>query len=317
MKQFLKILSIFTLVLWISAIALDLFITNGLRHFDTRRLSTWNDIYDGNVDGDVIALGSSRFWCGVSTYILDSMLNCNSYNLGFDGHPIDYQIIRYNTYRRFNGKPKVLLLNADFLSTLGNSADGAYEREQFFPYITDDSLITVVAEQKQITLFDRYLPLYRYIGYRKWIDFGWGYYFGKKDLIEGGMHKGYLGETYEWSRGSLDADTIFSASTDIIAAKMMDQFIGQLIADTIKVILIKSPVYLPLRDKFYNIEFSDSVYDSFSQKYDIPILDFYFDDLCSDSTNFHNPSHLNKKGGEIFTTHLCETILEQHLYPCN
>lgn len=315
MKKFLKIVSLFIFVLVVCSITLDALITNGLRHFDTRRLSTWNDIYDGKVDGDLIALGSSRFWGGVSTYILDSMLNCNSYNLGFDGHPIDYQIIRYNTYRRFNAKPKYLLLNADFLSTLGNTSEAGYEREQFFPFIWDDSLINVVAEQKKITLFDRYIPLYRYFGYRKWIDFGWGYYFGKKDPIEGGMHKGYLGEQYSWERRSLDMDTMFEASTDTVAAYMMDSFINRLTKDSIKVILIKSPVYLPLRDKFYHIEFSDSVYNSFARKYDIPILDFYFEELCSDSTNFHNPSHLNKKGAEIFTTRLCETILEQHLYP--
>lgn len=315
MKKFFKLVSIFTIILWLCAIALDKYITHGLRHFDTRRLSTWNDIYDGKVDGDLIALGSSRFWGGISTSILDSMLNCNSYNLGFDGHAIAYQIIRYNTYRRFNSKPKVLLLNADFLSTLGNSSEGPYEREQFFPYITDDSLINVVAQQKQITIFDRYLPLYRYFGYRKWIDFGWGYYFGKKDPIEGGMHKGYKGNEYAWSRGSLDKDTLYSASTDTSAVRLMDNFIDCLIKDSIKVILIKSPVYVPLRDKFYNIEFSDSIYDSFSQRYNIPLLDFYFEELCFDSTNFCNPSHLNKKGSEVFTRRLCETILEQNLYP--
>lgn len=315
MKKFLQILGIFTIVLWVCAFALDAFITHGLRKFDSRIISTWNDIYDGKVDGDLIALGSSRFWCGVSTYILDSALNCNSYNLGLDGHPIDMQIVRYNTYRRFNGKPKFLLLNADFLSTLGNSAQGAYEREQFFPFFADDSLISVVAERKRYTFFDRYLPLYRYIGYRKMIDWGWGYYFGRKDPIEGGMHKGYLGEAYGWSRGSLDADTLFSASTDKVAAKQMDDFVGQLTDDSIKVILIKSPVYLPLRDKFYNIEFSDSVYEAIGRKYNIPVLDFYFEELCSDSTNFHNPSHLNKKGSEVFTRRLCETIIEQQLYP--
>lgn len=315
MKKFLKIFGIFIFVLWVCALTLDVIITNGLRHFDTRRLSTWNDIYDGKVDGDIIALGSSRIWSGVNTYVLDSMLKCNSYNIGLDGHPIDLQIVRYNTYRRFNGKPKILLLNADFLSTLGNTSEEGYEREQFFPYIWDDSLINVVKERKKITILDRYVPLYRYIGYRKWIDFGWGYYFGRKDLVEGGMHKGHLGVTYGWSRGSLDTDTIFSASTDATAAQMMDKFIQDLTADSVLVILMKTPVYLPLRDKFCNIEFSDSVYDSFAQKYNIPVLDFYFEELCSDSTNFYNPSHMNKKGSEVFTRRLCETIIEQQLYP--
>ena len=315
MKRFLKIISAFAIILYVCAFCLDAFITNGLRHFDTRRLSTWNDIYAGRIDADIVAIGSSRVWCGVSTYILDSMLNCNSYNLGVDGHPIDMQIVRYNTYRRFNPKPKCVLLNTDFMSTLSCSSHDGYEREQFFPYITDDSLINVVKKQKRITLFDCYLPLYRYIGYRQWIDFGIGYYFGKKDPIEGGMHKGYKGNQYDWNRASLDAGKMFEASTDTFSVRLLDEFIGQLTADSINVILMKTPVYLPLRNKFYHIEFSDSVYDSISKKYNIALLDFYFDDLCSDSTYFYNPSHLNKIGAEVFTEKLCRTIIEKQLYP--
>lgn len=315
MNRFLKRIGLFLIVAWVGAFCLDVFITHGLRTFDTRMLSTWNDIYNGKAEGDILALGSSRFWSGISTPILDSMLHCNSYNIAIDGHPLDMQIIRYNTYKRFNGKPKIILLNADFLSTLGNSSEQAYEREQFFPFIWDDSLISVIANRKNITLLDRYVPLYRYIGYRKMIDWGWGSYFGRKDPIEGGMQKGYLGVNYHWSRSSLDLDTVFSATKDIDMAKAMDAFISELIADNIKVILIKSPVYIPLREKFINIDFSDSVYNSISEKYNISIFDFYFDEMSSDSTNFYNPSHLNKKGSEIFTKKLCDSIIERRLYP--
>lgn len=316
MRKFFKILGIFIVVLYVCALILDGVITYGLRHFNTRMLSTWNDIYDGKIDADIIALGSSRFERGINTYILDSTLSCNSYNFGLDGHPIDMQIVRYNTYRRFNKKPKIVFINADFLSTLGNSADMEFEREQFFPFFGDDSLISVVAKCKKFTYVDRYVPLCRYYGYHRMINFGIFYYFGYKDPVEGkDIYKGYIPQDQPWSRKSLDMDTIFSATTDTASAKLLDNFIEQLKDDNIQVVLIKSPVYISLREKFYNIEFSDSVYDYLASKYNVPLLDFYFNEICRDSTSFYDPSHLNRKGSIIFTKQLCDSIVSKGIYP--
>lgn len=309
MKKFLKQLFIWFAVLFVISLFMDMVITSGLRKTDLRKYAVWNDIYNKEINADVVVIGSSRAWGGYNTYIIDSLLKCNSYNLGFDGHPFDFQLIRYNTYKRFNKDPRMVILNTEFLSTLGNSAELPYEREQFFPYITDDSLISLVAAAKKITFFDRYLPLYRYFGYRDDCENGIAAFFDKRDFFDGGMHKGYRGNEWVWSRGStIDSDTIIYAGIDRNIANNLDTFCKDLSGSNITVVMVKSPVYHLLYEKFAGIGISDSVYNSISKKYGIPILNYYNSPINMDSTNFYNPSHLNKKGSELFTIQLCHDI---------
>ena len=306
MKRFLTLFAIWLGIAFFVAMLIDLVISSGLRKTDIRKYAVWNDIYKGSLHPDLIVIGSSRAWCGYNTYILDSMLSCDSYNLGIDGHGIEYQILRYDTYCRYNNPPQVVLINIDFLSTLGVSADSQYEREQFFPYIHDKELISSVSSTKRITWLDEHIPLVRYFGYREDFEEGVMAFFGKTQFLDGGMYKGYRGNEYEWEEGRvLPIDTLISASIDKEAAGLLDSFVQRLCNEGVKVVFVKSPVYQPLMEKFENIQESDSVFASISNRYGIPVLSYYYSNICFDKSYFYNPSHLNKKGSEYFTLSLC------------
>lgn len=307
MKRFICRFGIWITIAVALAIATDYVISTGLKKTDIRKYSTWNDIYKSGLDADLLVIGASNAWSGFNTYIFDTVLNLNSYNLGIDGHNIDYQIIRYDTYRRFNSKPKIVLINTIF-GTLGTSAHIQYEREQFFPYIHDKELISRVAEDKNISWADRYVPLIRYFGYREEFENGIMSYFGKTDFFDDGMHKGYRGNEYAWDRASLSKDTVFTLPINSESVLMLDSFSKRLKDDGIEVVYVKSPIYFPLRSKFTNLEQTDLVFDSISRKYNIPILDYYFSDISMDSVYFYNPGHLNKKGSDLFTYELCKDL---------
>lgn len=291
------------------AFAADYMITSGLRKTDLRKYSTWNDIYSGELHPDIVAVGSSRVWLGYNTYILDSMLHCNSHNLGLDGHCIDFQLIRYQTFRRFNAKPKVVLLNVDCLSTFGITADSEYEREQFFPYFFDDTLISSVARAKKITWIDRHVPLVRYFGYRNEFEWGMESFFGKKDFFDGGMHKGYCGDNTEWKGWSmLDSDSMVEMSVDQRSVMLLDSFAERTRGEGIGLVFVKSPVYEPLLGKISNVNESDSVFEKIAEKYQIPLLDYYHSAVSRDRSYFMTPGHMNKKGSEVFTMQLCHDL---------
>lgn len=315
MRKFLKILFCFSIILLIFAVVGDSVISFGLRQTGIRKYAVWNDIYARKIDANVVVLGSSRAWCGYNTYILDSLLGVDSYNIGIDGHPIDFQIHRYNTYCRFSEKPSVLLLNVDFLSTLSNSAQKGYEREQFFPYIWDDSLISVIANAKNISLLDRYVPLYRYIGYRDECENGFLAFCGKTTFADAGMYKGFRGNEYSWSVGSLAKDTIVRCKVCPQDEDLLELFVSDVKRNGVEVIMVKSPIYLPLFSHFENVEYSDSVFSALADRLSIPILDYYHDTIFADSTLFYNPSHLNKYGSEVFTTILCNDLKELCICP--
>ena len=305
MKRFLIHLGIWLFVAGALSFALDAMITTGLRKTEIRKYAVWNDIYKGEINADLVVVGSSRAWCGFNTYILDSFLNCNSYNLGFDGHPLDAQLVRYETYRRFNPKPSVILLNTEFLSTLHNSAEFQYEREQFFPFINDSELIDAFSQAKHISWLERHVPLLRYFGYREDMENGIKSFFGEKEFFDGGMHKGYRGNNFAWDRASLKEDKVRPVEIDWDIVPQLDSFVKRSSDEGIQVIFVKSPVYRPLMDHFSGIEVIDSIYTSIADRYHVPILNYYYSPIGLDSTNFCNPSHLNKKGAELFTTELC------------
>lgn len=317
MKRFLIHMAIWMSFVFVVAIVLDVLISSGLRKTDIRKYSVWNDIYKGGINADLLVIGSSRAWCSYSTFILDSLLDCNSYNLGLDGHTFDAQLIRYNTYRRFNSKPSLVLVNTDFLSTLSNSADPRYEREQFFPYIRDSRLINSVAKDKHITWLERYLPLLRYFGYRDDIENGIEAFGGKRVFSDGGMHKGYRGNDYIWDQASLKNDTVRNVKIDWRIAAQLDSFVNDSFNEGVMTVFVKSPVYRPLLDHFTGIAQTDSIFDAIAEKHHIPVLDFYSSPIGLDSSFFYNPSHLNKKGSEVFTKELCKALLgilsENHL----
>ena len=309
MKKFILRFLLWLVIPFLLAILVDWMVSSGLRKTDLRKYAVWNDIYKGGMHPDLLVVGNSQAWNGYDPRLMDSILNIDSYNLSIVGHFVDYQIIQYNTYRRFNAKPKVVALNVSFIGTLGITADKQYEREQFFPYIWDDSLISLVKDDKEITFFDRYLPLCRYFGYRDEMEEGVKAFFGKKEFPDGHIFKGYRGDASHFNRGEiLPKNEMLTNIYDAAAIEMFDSFVRKIRNEGIAVVFVKYPVYYPLRAKFTNIAESDSIFEAVSRRYDVPILDFSCSALSKDSTNYFNPSHLGKKGAEIFTKEFCQCL---------
>lgn len=306
MKKFIVRFLIWLAILFLVSVFVDWMVSSGLRKTDIRRYAVWNDIYGSEIDADLVVLGNSQAWCSYNTFIMDSMLGINTYNLGMDGHTLHYQLIRYRTYRRFNPRPKVILLNVCFFGTFSIMADEAYDREQFFPYINDRVLISQVAEAKRITWTDRYVPLCRYFGYREDFENGMSAFFGKKVFQDGGMHKGYRGNNYSWSSKGIPEEV--SDSLDMKLVDELERFAEDCDREKIKLVFVKYPMCYPVLEHVRDLSESDSIFEIIAAKHNLPILDFYYSDITKDSTNYYNYSHLNSKGAELFTIDLCREL---------
>ena len=299
MRSFVKKNILFALLMFGVAFIFDCVITLGLQKSDLRMYQAWNDIFKSKINGDAIILGSSRAWCQYSPEILDSITGLNFYNLGIDGHKIDFQLIRYNTYRRFCPKPKYIIHNVEF-STLGLTIDG-YEREQFFPYICDDSLINAVAKIKKITQLERKIPLVRYFGYRHVFEDGIKYFFGGENLYEGGMVKGYRGNDYEWDGFSLEQIERINYDNNQSAIKMFDEYLSNAKAEGIEIILVFAPLYIDAFNLLSDYNSLLDLYHSIADNYNFRVLDYTCIDLSLSKSNFYNATHLNKQGAEKFS----------------
>lgn len=304
MKSFCIYILLWTGLFFLGISGLDYIITSGLKQVRYKpKYTVWNDIYNGDINADVLIIGSSRAVNHYDTHILDSLLVCHTYNLGISGHFIDMQVIRYMTYVRFNNKPKLVLLNVDFFSTLACGLDEyippELEREQFFPYIVDDILIDLVKDKKGINWKERYLPLYRYVGYKNDILLGLRTFIGFQEE-KNKFYKGFFPIAQEWRNEDIEKKIDLNISDSLY--EVLNDFILNLQKNGVCVIMVKSPIHQSIQERFNGKEIMDSFFLSYSEENNIPLLDY--SDLNNDTTFYSNPTHLNEKGAKCFTYHL-------------
>ena len=152
MKKFLLSITLFVLPAYILLAIGDYFFSLKATHSNLYHIENWYDLMQGTIDADIVAMGNSRTFVHINPIILDSVLDVNSYNLGFDGSSINRQIKKYNLYRKFNRKPKLIIQNIDNI-TLHYLV--GYEMEQFFPYFWNMSLRKEFFSSEPFSIWDK------------------------------------------------------------------------------------------------------------------------------------------------------------------
>jgi len=302
MRKFISHTVFFVLCVIIFLIVFDYFISNQLRKRDNVvRNIVWKEIFTGKLQSDVVVMGSSRAWSQYNPIILDSILNINSYNLGIDGRGINSQILRYDTYQRLNVKPKLIIQNID-MTTIDK--DNAYCREQFFPYFFDKTFRQEVVELENLSFADMYIPAYRYAGYFHKI-LSW---LGAVKPENSTLTKGYRGKDLKWDGSKFKKLTEINYLHDSLSLSQFDRYLAKANSENIKIIFVYAPTYIGATEKIKNIEGMYIMYDSIAQKYDIPILDYNYSFISYDTAYFHNATHLNKIGADLFSAKLAYDI---------
>lgn len=281
------------------SIPFDYAFSNYLLHSKARKYVVWNDIIHDSVSADLLVLGSSRAWLQYDTHIVDSMLNVNSYNLGIDGGALNKQMLRYRIYEHYQKrKAKVILVNIDYHLSIGCTI--GYEREQFFPYFHIEYAGKEMKEVEPFSLGELYLPMYRY------------YKQGVYSTILGSkgdpLYKGYRGQDRKWDGADFSKINTYHFNRNENVEEAFDSFLCQLKKQNIKVVFVGAPIYIGLTNKVDNLPEFFETFQSYSNKYQIPILDYTYYYLSYDTAYFYNATHLNKTGAELFTTKLCHDL---------
>ncbi|MDR1744015.1 MAG: hypothetical protein LBR48_09400 [Dysgonamonadaceae bacterium] len=300
MKKFLITFTLFSLGLLGLAFLEDAIITRDLKQSNISTLIGWNDIFSGKLEKDVVIMGSSRASVQYNPQILDSALNCRSYNLGIAGNPINWEILKYDTYRRYNSKPKAIIQNIDCFDMYYTEA--SYEKRQFLPYFSEKEFIANVSEyQQDFGILDKYVPFYRYIGsvYRLYYD-----RFTEKETLTNGYH--WLDR--KWDGRELEKQKKIDYGQDDKSLSLFDQYLSKARSEGIRVIFVYAPIYIELTKKIKNLEGMYEMYDSIATKHHIPILDYNFSPISQDTAYFFNAMHLNKKGSELFSKQLAHDL---------
>lgn len=308
MKKFLKNLLIFLIPLLLVSFGLDHLLSNVLsksnNHADGE-YPTWNDLYAGNINSDIVIYGSSRAIVHINPKTISDSFQTSVYNLGINGHPFLLQHFRHTLLLKYNVQPIVIIQTLD-VTSLDLESD-LYNPDQFLPYMLNNK------EMEQATLafngyksIDYKIPLIRY--------------YGKKgaflEIIKLIFHKS--GNTIMRIKGYQDKDKIWNddlmkaqqelgsleAKPDSSIVHLFEEYLNECKQKNIKVILVYTPEFIDGQKFVSNRSDIIDLYYRFSRKYDIPFFDYSGDSISFHKKYFYNSGHLNKTGADLFTAKL-------------
>lgn len=122
------------------------------------------------------------------------------------------------------------------------------------------------------------------------------------------LTKGYEGKERHWDGTKLKKIKNITFYPNDTTMQLFDRYLSDAKAEGIKVVFVYTPMYIGATKKFEAINEMHATYQKYADKYDIPILDYTYMDICYDTTYFYNAMHLNKTGAEIFSDSLAHDI---------
>ena len=310
MKRFISNLLLFCLLPLPFLYGLQMIVDSGLKKSNHLLYAEWNDIYNGEINADLIVMGSSRAVYHFSPTILDRDLKLNTYNLGINAWTFPMQNARFKIYLKHNTKPRYIVHSLDL--QMFSRREDLFNYQQFLPYLDDDDIKSAAKGYKgEFGPAQYYFPMFKYNGNLDLAAAGFLNFFNltKTERV---TEKGYLGQQLEWD-GSFE---IFKKKFpdgylqpfDGKVAEEFDEYLNYCKANDIKVVLVFSPEYFELHPLIVNRKKVMDVFRDFSTKYGIPFLDYSNHPIALNKTYFYNSEHLTKEGAELFTEVLAQDL---------
>ena len=292
----------FSLTALLLSVMLDIMISFGLLKTDCYKYQIFNDILNGDMNQDVLYVGSSNCFSHFNPRIIDSICGVNSYNLGVGGYPINIEIAAYHCYKAHNGTPKLIVQQVDFATFfIRHDIRHQHDSERFFPMVYDRTM------RKELKNFgygfmELYCPLYRYFGYQKVIKDGLLEFLKIRHYVDRPAYKGFSPEDGEWDGTNVAAIDSIMGDLEDEAIALFEDYLFECKKDGVYVLLVNTPVYAPTTKKVKNMNEINKYFESIAEKFDYKYLNYTENyDLCNDTLNFCVSVHLNSKSADKFS----------------
>ena len=309
MKRFLIRVLVSAVVLFVLAGVLDYVVCKGLLKMEDYRFQDYAAMLDGGMDHDLLIMGNSRGKSHYDPRILDSLLHTDSFCLGVGGYPFNVQLLKYNLYREHNRKPAVIVQDIDPSTVFNTFPDVRHQHqsEQFFPLVYDRGMRK---ELKRVGygFMDLNIPMYRFFGYQQVIKNGLLEALHLKHHVSLPAYKGHRPESGKWDGTVLREMEPQEIVINESGKAMFESYLARCRADSIRVVLVYSPMYEGAREKMHGLDEARACFAEMAQRYDCVYLDYLDDPVCRDSTNFCVSVHLNPASTAAFTRRVARDI---------
>ena len=308
MKRFLLKLVLFLLAVFILAGVLDIMVSKGLLEVEDYRFQDYSAMLQGSMDHDVLVMGNSRGKAHYDTRIIDSLGKVSSFCIGVGGYPLNIQLMKYALYREHNRRPRIIIQDID-LGTVSKMSDVRHQHqsEQFFPLIYDRKMRD---ELKKVGygFCELCIPMYRMFGYQQAIKNGLLEFIGLKHYVVWPAYKGHRPEYGPWDGTELRKMDPFKAEIGEEGKRMLDEYLADCKKDSIRVILVYSPMYFGAREKISGLDEVRQYFDETARRFGFNYLDYLDHPICKDSSNFCVSVHMNPEATIQFTEVLMNDI---------
>lgn len=304
MRKFLIKLVLFVLPILLIAYPIDVLISKNLYRTGSEfgDLPEIKRVHDGNINADILVVGSSRAEVHFNTNILEQELGLSAFNLGIGGG--DWNLIRHriDKYLENNTPPKYLIANIDV--GMFKQSNAKYQiRTALLPYLLFDFHTYRVYD---VPLEDVIFPLVRYIGQRKIIASALQLWLND-DFSPTTKVNGFLAVDEPFNDQPLDAFRKSDFSTLDIAPESLYHYLENNFPETI-IIGVHTPLLLDSL-MMMNLEHirSSQFLEAF-EKHNWAFLDYSESTISKDKRNFYNSLHLNARGAKNFTLLLVDDL---------
>lgn len=296
---------IFLLPLAILLFALDYVVTQGLKKTEFGDFGSWNKLFEGKIDADLIISGSSLAQYQISPKIVDEKTGCNSYNLGMGGSSFHLQYYRYLAFEKRNKKPKIIIQTVD--SNTLETAPILYYYHQVLPYMDDELIGNAAVKYNNLSSKDKFIPFYRYAGEYRLIGLGFKEFFNIGHYPDE-TYKGFLTRFGDGEFTEPEELKNIELKIDNETLALFESFLGHCRETGIKLILINTPIYIETQPNIKNSEEISATIKKLAEKYNTEYLDYTDHQMSYRKEFFRDGAHLNNKGVEEFSNILADDL---------
>jgi hypothetical protein len=297
MNKFLGKLFLCSLIFAALVYGVDYLIQSGIRSSSYREISKWDEVIRGDIDAEILIVGSSRALVHFDPKIIEEKSGMSCYNLGLDGSKYEAQKKVLELYLEKNSKPKLVIWSLDLSSF--QQPEGIYRYEQFIPFWQEPKVKEIMKLNQGMELDYLNYPIVKYsnnprIKYRGLLALTpfrpW----------EPSLEKGYRIQSKSWD-GKLDQflsnvgeGTEVGFDDDLFGN--FDKVCRELLDKEIRVVWCITPYYKDALEVMHNYPEIIDKYQEQATSLGIPVNDFSNSSISYSKENFYNGSHLNPRG---------------------
>jgi hypothetical protein len=283
---------------------------SGLKKMDDSIYADWNKILGGQLNSDLVILGSSRGQVSYDPRIIQKTTGLSSYNLSINAGSYNLQCLKFESYLIKNRPPKVIIQNID-LPHFGKS-NYLPEEFQFLPYLDNNKLVRELSAVNSDYRWNHYIPLLKYNPYKSFLVKGLLSFFGKKYSISPTI-KGFSPKNPLFKKDEHNLKRLREMSSDSLTIQSFKmklavtrEFLHRYKTDSVNIFLVWAPEYKERLEIMTSIlpPIKKNIAQMVSDIPGVYFLDFSDDPINLKTEYFYDTFHLNEKGATIFSTKL-------------